>query len=142
MKGVNMDDEKQAVMETIRRFLNAYAKKDVERWMEFITKKPSFLILGTNEDEISQDLDALREALKRDFSMMNNIDFGAYRNQFIETDGKLASVIIELPISYESEGKQTRTLFRYALTLAKKDDHWKVCAGMASVPLKSGTYSF
>jgi ketosteroid isomerase-like protein len=137
-----MEGEKQVVMETVRLFLEAYARKDVEGCMEFVARKPSFLILGTNEDEIFKDLSGLQQAFQRDFSLMHNIDFGAYRNRYIETDRKLASVILELPISYESEGHQTRTLIRYALTLAKQNDRWKICAGMASVPLKAGTYSF
>lgn len=54
----------------------------------------------------------------------------------------LASVIIELPISYQTAGKNEGTLFRHALTLNKGDGQWKICGGMASVPFSTGTYSF
>lgn len=100
------------------------------------------MMLGTNEDEVISDRSALEKAYQRDFSMMNRINFGEYRNQYIETNGRLASVIVELSTSFESQGKLTQTLVRYALTLTKEADQWKICAGMASVPFKSGTYSF
>ncbi|MDA8162036.1 MAG: hypothetical protein M0022_03895 [Desulfobacteraceae bacterium] len=82
-------------------------------------------MFGTNDDEVLTDQAGLREALRRDFSMMDHINFGAYRNQHIKVCKKLASVIVELPISYESEGQRTMTPFRYALTLAREDDHSK-----------------
>lgn len=137
-----MENEKQEVIKTVEGLLHAYTKKDIEGCMGFMTNKMPFLMFGTNDDEVLTDPAGLREALRRDFSMMDHINFGTYQNQYIKVCKKLASVIVELPISYESDGQQTLTLFRYALTLAREDDRWKVCAGMASVPFKSGTYSF
>jgi hypothetical protein len=70
------------------------------------------------------------------------IRWGEYRHIHVEAVSTLACVIIELPISHQSEGKNFETLFRYALTLAKEGEQWKICAGMASVPYGTGTYSF
>ena len=59
-----------------------------------------------------------------------------------EAASTFASVIVEAPISYQSGGKGVETLFRYALTLTKEGEQWKICSGMASVPFAVGTYSF
>ncbi len=50
--------------------------------------------------------------------------------------------MVELPISYQTDGKDVEVLFRYALTLTKVGEQWKICSGMASVPFAAGTYSF
>jgi ketosteroid isomerase-like protein len=142
MRGANVEDERRTVMEVIQLYLYAYAKKDIQGCMKLIARESPLLMLGTNDDEVLSDRIGLEEAFQKDFSMMNNIDFGEFRNQYIEAYGQLASVIVELPISYESGGQQNQTLFRYALTLTKERDQWKICAGMASVPSKRGTYSF
>ena len=137
-----MKNEKQEVIKTVGRFLDTYTKKDIEGCMGFIANKTPFLMLGTNDDEVLTDPSGLREAFQKDFSIMTDINFGKYRNQYVDANENLASVIIELPISYKSDGQRTLKLFRYALILTKENDRWKVCAGMASVPFKSGTYSF
>lgn len=51
-------------------------------------------------------------------------------------------MIVELPISYQYQEKEVKTLFRYALSLTKEDKQWKICSGMTSAPFVSGTYSF
>jgi ketosteroid isomerase-like protein len=137
-----MEREREAVMEAVRLFLEAYAGKDMEGCMRLVSRRTSFLMLGTNDDEVIKDPGDLKKALERDFSIMENIDFGEFRNQFVETDGKLATVILELPISYRSSGEDTKTLFRYALVLTNENKQWLICAGMTSVPFRSGTYSF
>ena len=73
---------------------------------------------------------------------MSNIRWGEPRNIHIDATPILACVIVELPISYQNQGKEVKTLFRYVLTLTKEDKQWKICSGMASVPFVSGTYSF
>jgi len=73
---------------------------------------------------------------------MNDIRWGEPRHVHVVASGTLASVIIELPISYQTAGKNEKTLFRHVLTLNKEDGQWNICSGMASVPFSAGTYSF
>jgi len=46
------------------------------------------------------------------------------------------------PGTKKEEGKDVKTPFRYALTLAQEGGQWKICSGMASVPFAPGTYAF
>lgn len=98
--------------------------------------------MGTNQGEVFRSVDEVREAFSRDFKQMQNIRWGEPRHVQVTTSDTLASVIIELPISYETAGKSEKTLFRHALTLCRENGDWKVCGGMASVPFSAGTYSF
>jgi ketosteroid isomerase-like protein len=137
-----MEDEKPAVMQVIQFYLNAYAEKDIAGCMNLVAEEAPILFLGTNDDEVLRDRLGLEEAFRKDFSLMSHIRFGEPRNQYLKAHGQLASVILELPISYESSGQQNHALFRYAVTLTQEHNQWKICAGMASVPFKSGTYTF
>jgi len=137
-----MTDQKLAVSETIQRYLDAYAKKDLEGCLECIAEQAPLLMLGTNDDEIITDRKELVNAYQRDFSMMDNIALGEVRQRHVEAGADLASMLLELPLRYTAEGDETKTLFRFAFTLVRENGAWKISAGMTSVPFKSGTYAF
>jgi len=110
--------------------------------MAILTKSESIMMLGANDNEIFTTTKSIRAAFKRDYKSMSDIRWGKRRNLFVKASSTLAGVIIEMPISYKSEGEKVKTIFRYAMTLVKENEKWKICAGMASVPFSSGTYSF
>ncbi len=135
------NDEKTAV-DTVMRFLACYADRNVEACMAFLTTSRAVFMLGTNANEVFRTADEVRSAFARDFASMNSIRWGQERHMHVVTASDLASVIVELPISYESDGESVATIFRYALTLAKENQQWKICSGLASVPFTEGTYRF
>jgi hypothetical protein len=77
---------------------------------------------------------------------MEDVRWGAHRYLHVETAPSLASVVLELSIAYTATGQETvkdiETLFRYAFTLVKEDQQWKICAALASVPFATDTYTF
>lgn len=137
-----MKMEEKAVMEAVDRYLRAYARKDVTGCMVFVCEEGPVLMLGTNDDEVFSDRESLRKAYERDFASMDGIVVGSYRSSYVKTDGQVASVFVEIPFTYQSGGKEVKTLFRMALGLVKEDGSWRMCSGMTSVPFKTGTYSF
>lgn len=137
-----MTDQKLAVSETIQRYLDAYAKKDLEGCLACIAAQAPLLMLGTNDDEIITDRKELLNAYQRDFALMNNLVFGEIRQRHVEAGADLASMLLELPLRYTAEGEETKTLFRFAFTLVRESGEWRISAGMTSVPFTSGTYSF
>jgi ketosteroid isomerase-like protein len=139
---MTMNSEEQTVLDAVMHFLDSYAKRSVEGCVSAMTASRPMLLLGTNDDEVFRTIEDVRGAFGRDFASMTDIRLGERRNVHVEAGSTLASVIIELPISYKNEGKDVATLFRYALTLAKEVGQWKICSGMASVPFVTGTYSF
>jgi hypothetical protein len=137
-----MTKEENAALKAVTTFLNNYAKKNIDGCMAILTKSESIMMLGTNDNEIFTTTKSIRAAFKRDYKSMSDIRWGKRRNLFVKASSTLAGVIIEMPISYKSEGEKVKTIFRYAMTLVKENEKWKICAGMASVPFSSGTYSF
>jgi len=137
-----MTNEEQGASETVRNFLDSYSQRNIEACMSLISASKPIMLFGTNENEVLKTREDVRSALKRDFDSMTNIRWGEYRQFRVEALSALASIFVELPISYQIEGKECETLFRYALTLTREDGQWKICSGMASVPFPVGTYSF
>lgn len=137
-----MTRDEQAALDTVMKFLDSYAESNVEGCMSVMATSKPILLLGTNENEILRTTEEVRTLLERDFASMTDISFGTHRNLHVEVVPGLSSVIIEFPISYRSEGDNVETLFRYALTLIKEGEAWKISSGMASVPFSAGTYSF
>ena len=137
-----MTKEEQAALDTVKAFLDSYSERNIEGYMSLISVSRPIMLFGTNENEVFKTSDDIRSALQRDFESMADIRWGEYRQLHVEALSTLATVLVELPISYHSEGKAVATLFRYALTLAKEGDQWKIRSGMASVPFGAGTYTF
>lgn len=141
-----MTNEKQAVINAVSNFLDNYAGKKLENCMSAIVATTPILLLGTNDNEVFRSTEEIRAAFTRDFSSMEDIKWGAHRYLHAETSPTLASVVLELSIAYtaieQETAKDVETLFRYAFTLVKEDQQWKICAALASVPFATGTYSF
>ncbi|NMC95882.1 MAG: hypothetical protein GYA70_00290, partial [Deltaproteobacteria bacterium] len=108
-----MTREQQAALKVAMGFLNHYAERDIESLMDdMATSKPLFM-MGTNDNEVFKSTRSIRASFKKDFQNMDNIRWGKRRNVHVQADPFLASVIIEMPISYQSAGKKIKTLFRY-----------------------------
>ncbi|KUG21544.1 hypothetical protein ASZ90_008701 [hydrocarbon metagenome] len=137
-----MTKEEKAALKAVTTFLKSYAKKNIDGCMAVLTKSESIMMLGTNDNEIFKTTKSIRAAFKRDYKSMSDIHWGKRRNVYVKASSTLAGVVIEMPISYNSEGEKVKAIFRYAMTLVKENEKWKICAGIASVPFSSGAYSF
>ncbi len=137
-----MTKEEQAALDAVMNFLDSYSRRSIEDCMSAIATSKPLLMFGTNDNEVFRTTEDVRAAFTKDFTSMANIRWGKHRNVHVEAVSTLAFVMIELPISYLSEGKNVETLFRYALTLTQESGQWKICSGMASVPFATGTYVF
>lgn len=137
-----MNITEEAAFNSVMHFLHHYEQRNLEACLEALASTRPLLLMGTNEGEVFRSVDEVREAFSRDFKQMQNIRWGEPHHVQVTASDTLASAIIELPISYETAGKSEKTLFRHALTLCRENGDWKVCGGMASVPLSAGTFSF
>ncbi|MDD5270304.1 MAG: nuclear transport factor 2 family protein [Candidatus Omnitrophica bacterium] len=107
-----MTNEKQAVSDVVKDFLDSYAQKSIERCMSLISVSSPILIFGTNENEVFKTRDEMSAAFKRDFESMTNIHWGQHRRFHVEALSTLASVLVELPISYlTGGGKKLKRFF-------------------------------
>jgi ketosteroid isomerase-like protein len=132
----------ETVKETTMQFLNAYASRDLAGCMQLIAEDKPLMLLGTNLEEVAKTREEVQQVLQRDFAAMSNIEWGTASHISIKAEDQLASVLIELPISYVANEKQEQTVLRYALALIKQNDSWRIAQAMASLPAPAGTYNF
>ncbi|NLG15900.1 MAG: nuclear transport factor 2 family protein [Fibrobacter sp.] len=137
-----MNQFETEVFNTVGAFLGAYAGKDLQSCLSYIATDTPLLIMGTNDDEVITSYEEVAESFAADFSIMDGLTWGDLRYSYVKAESGVGSMIIELPITYTNEGKQSTALFRYALTLVQQSNTWKICAFLTSVPYKSGSYDF
>ena len=137
-----MSDVEDSVNETIKRFLDGYAKRDPALCLSAFVERSPMMIVGTNLDEICQNREQLESALMRDFACMSALNWGVPRHRLVVAKQDMASVFVELPLSYTAEGKDLQVWFRYAFTLLPESGQWRICSAMAAVPAAAGNYQF
>ena len=134
----SQDSVKDAAMQ----FLSAYASRDLEGCMQWMAKDRPLMVVGTNLEEVFKTREEVQQSLKRDFATMSNIQWGVPSHISTEATENLASVIIELPISYVADKKQEKIMLRYMLAFIRQYDCWRIVQAMASLPAEVGSYNF
>lgn len=124
------------------QFLTAYAGRNTGACMSLMAKNSPLLIVGTNADEVFTTPDEVRLSLERDFDNMSNVMLGKVNYAAVIAEETLASVLLELPISFLANDQQENLHLRYAFTLVKEHGEWRIAQAMASVPVSSGNYNF
>ena len=138
-----MKNNDSAVLSTVKQFLNGYASQDPESCMRVISTSVPVVFFGTNLDEVFRDADSIRSALIRDFGSISDIHFGEYQQLIVHAENSLASLIVELPISFKVTEDTQQCIFRYVFNLRKEEnDAWKIYSCMVCVPFSSGTLAF
>jgi hypothetical protein len=106
-----MKPEEQAALDAVMNFLESYAGRSVEGCMSLIAASRPILLFGTNDNEVFKTTGEVRAAFTKDFAGMTNIRWGKRRNIHVESAPTLASVIVELPISYQHAAKMLKRSF-------------------------------
>ena len=131
-----------SVKDAAMQFLSAYASRDLEGCMQLIAKDKPLMVVGTNLEEVFKTREEVQHSLKRDFASMSNIQWGVPSHISTEAVENLASVMIELPVSFFANEMQEQTMLRYALVFIKQEDCWRIVQAMASLPVPAGSYNF
>ncbi|EAT58957.1 nuclear transport factor 2 family protein [Chlorobium ferrooxidans] len=96
-----MNSKSRAALDVVLQFLDSYSRQDVEACLSAFSSVKELKLLGTNDNEVFSSLQYIREAFSRDFSSMSNIRFGEIRHSHLESTDTLATVLVELPITFE-----------------------------------------
>ena len=137
-----MTQEQSQVLEAVKCYLDGYAKGDVEQCMSVMSGTGPVLMIGTNMDEVLESGADIRDAIERDMQHMSDIRFGEFSHLQVEAVAGLASVVLQLPVSFSVDGDENRTIMRFAVTLKPEAGDWKMCSCLVSVPFDAGTYLF
>ncbi|WP_076790828.1 nuclear transport factor 2 family protein [Chlorobium sp. KB01] len=96
-----MNSNSRATLDVVLQFLDNYSKQDIDACLSAFSSVKELKLLGTNDNEVFSSLQEIREAFSRDFTSMANIRFGEIRHSHVESVDTLATVLVELPITFE-----------------------------------------
>lgn len=130
------------VEKTVTAFLASYAAKDCEGCIACLARSRPLMLMGTNADEVFTSVEQVQAGLNRDFEMMEDLTLGSLRRLQVTAGSDLASVLLEVPLSYRVSGTPVTVAFRYALVLIPEAGQWKIVGGITSVAAGEGNYSF
>ena len=116
-------DVESAVRETLDRFAQAYAAKDIEAVMRLCAPGDDIRLVGTGADEIRLGRAAVREQVERDFAQSDALSL-SYKETHVSSAGDVAWVLA-LCTAQATIGEQTITLHpRLTAVFVRQGDEW------------------
>ncbi len=135
---VNLEEERQQVMEVLDNFVKAHEEKDLEMLLSCFSDKPDITIIGTDRDELWVDKVSMGDAQKRAYGTFDVVKLSV-RDKILKlcSDGEIAWFYMKVNWSVESEGKSsTFDGIRTTGVLKKLDDKWAIVQIHTSMPIE------
>jgi len=131
----NFEKDKAEVIATLIKFWQAYERKDLTMMSGLLTTSSDFTFFGSDAAEVVKSRRDWEDLMQNDWLLFETTKFGEPRNLAIQVsdDGKLASAVYEVPDVSLVEGKSAHSLDRFAMTLRKEGETWRVVQGMTAV---------
>ena len=135
---VNLEEERQQVMEVLDNFVKAHEEKDLEMLLSCFSDKPDITIIGTDRDELWVDKVSMGEAQKRAYGTFDVVKLSV-RDKILKlcTNGEISWFYMKVNWSVESEGKSsTFDGIRTTGVLQKLDAKWAIVQIHTSMPIE------
>ncbi|PYX22536.1 MAG: hypothetical protein DMG87_07445 [Acidobacteria bacterium] len=127
----NLDRDKAEVFRTSVRFWQAYERKDLATMSEMLTKSSDLTFFGSDAAEVVRTRSEWETLMRNDWQLFETTRFGEPRNLAIQIsdNGKVGSIVYEVPDISLVEGKSIESLDRFAMTMRKEGDAWRIVQG-------------
>ena len=135
---VNLEEERQQVMEVLDNFVKAHEEKDLEMLLSCFSDKPDITIIGTDRDELWVDKVSMGDAQKRAYGTFDVVKLSV-RDKILKlcSDGEIAWFYMKVNWSVESEGESlTFDGIRTTGVLEKTSDKWAIAQIHTSMPVE------
>ncbi|HVZ99366.1 MAG TPA: nuclear transport factor 2 family protein [Caulobacterales bacterium] len=116
---------------TVRRFLDAYAGKDIETLMGMLDSE-AILVIGADAAEVVNTPDGARALLEADYRLFERSAFRDFRSFNVRREGRGASVFFEVPWSRLNPGEPD-FLLRFAQFWVRRGRDWKLAQSLNAV---------
>lgn len=132
---MDIDRDKAEIVASLVRFWQAYERKDLATMSEMLTTSSDFTFFGSDAAEVVRTRRDWEELMRNDWQLFETTKFGEPSNVAIQIsdDGKLASAVYEVPDISLVEGKSIESLDRFAITMRKESEIWRIVLGMTAV---------
>lgn len=127
--------EKKAIESVVSGFWKAYESRDAAAVLKSITSNSDLLFFGTDSAEVIRSKAQWETQVKNDWELFQTLKVGDPRNlsTLLSDDGRLGSIVCEIPVQMTVGGQESHSLFRFAATLQKESGEWRFVSGMAAV---------
>ncbi len=122
-----------AVMDALRRFNEAYEKKDVDGALALLAPDPDGVFIGTGADEKRVGLAEARAQFERDFAQ-SEVVFWELGWHSVSEAGPVAWLAVDSIIRVKFNGREIGLPIRLTAVLEKRGDRWLFVQLHNSVP--------
>ncbi len=122
------------VKDTLSRFADAFAKRDLDSLKATLAPDPDVTFFGTGSDEERVGLSEIGEQLHRDWSQSESasIDWGGVS---VSNAGPVAWAAGDVTLRAKTNGKEITFPGRVTAVMDKRDGHWLIDQWHLSVPM-------
>lgn len=130
--------EKKAVETVVANFWKAYETKDAEVVNKLISSTTPLAFFGTDSAEVIKGADDWKTQMRNDMKLFDSFKAGEPKNVSTEVSstGDMAATISELPVDMKMGKQKMHALARFAFTLKKEKDDWRITQGMVAFATK------
>jgi ketosteroid isomerase-like protein len=141
---VNLETERQQVVEVLDNFISAHENKDIDRLMSCFSDKPDILILGTDKNELWVDTATMGDSQKRAYDTFEKIKLSV-RDKVLKMSksGKTAWFYMKVDWYVESAGEKFKyNDIRTTGVLENDSGRWSIVQLHTSLPVEGQAVSY
>ena len=122
-----------AVMSVVKRWFEAFAKRDIDGVMAFFAPEPDVIAIGTGNDEKCVGPIEIKAILERAFAQFReaSVKFGWHSVSVI---GSVALVAADAVLSMKTSDREITEHIRLTVALQGRGDKWLIIQWHDSVP--------
>jgi len=129
--------EKDNITAVIKEYHDAMNKRDWAGVVKTLNKEVTFF--GSDKGEVSKDMAAFKETVKRQWDDYTVMEYGAVQDVYIELDdfANFGNIIYGIPLNAVAKDGTKEELFVIIQRTVKKDPvtkNWVICSGILSIP--------
>ena len=124
---------KADVLAGLRRYWEAYGRRDVHAVMAEVLPDEDVIYIGTGADEILTGAAAIREHIQRDWGQSDSVEM-ELSNERVSAEGDVAWVSADLAVHVKTVGEAFTMRCRQPAVFVRREDRWLLAQGHLSVP--------
>jgi hypothetical protein len=135
---VNLEEQREQVMELIDNFVKAHEEKDLDMLLSCFSDQPDIIILGTDADELWVDKISMGEAQKRAYKTFDKVSLSV-RDKLLKmcSTGKQAWFYMKVNWYVESgDEKIAYDDIRTTGVVQKEEGNWAIVMIHTSLPVE------
>ena len=127
----------KGVSEVVDRYLEAYAKRDIDAFGKTLAQDNDSLGIGTDEGEYWKGWTTIRNVAEKQFGAIREVNWKRGQPQLrFSRDGNVAWYAEEMVGDFLSGDKKTSCNLRFTAVLEKRNNQWVIVQFHRSVPVK------